>query len=80
MRDLPSEIAAKVQGSTFWTATSSTGAQVRWSALEWSMHASDQPFDYPQKIMLYRAWQLGKYASHVSRLSLLVENLILPKT
>jgi hypothetical protein len=37
-------------------------------------------FRLPTKSTLYRAWRLGKYASHVSRLSLLVENLIRPKT
>ena len=36
-------------------------------------------FRLPTKSILYQAWQPGKYASHVSRLSLLVENLILPK-
>jgi hypothetical protein len=36
-------------------------------------------FRLPTKSILYRTRQLGKYASHVSRLSLLVEKLILPK-
>jgi hypothetical protein len=37
-------------------------------------------FRLPTKSTFCRAQQLGEYASHVSRLSLLVENLILPKT
>jgi uncharacterized protein YcaQ len=37
-------------------------------------------FRLPTKSTFYRACQLGKYASRVSPLSLLVENLILPKT